>query len=151
MPEPLEYPRNLTNTNPYKLTDAAQRNIEIVAQETIQLLEEQLVVETSKHKVGEVIVRKVVETRMVKLPVKREKLIVEQVYPEYKQLAAIAIGEGEFPEIDLANTASANGKSVINGEFNSPTEAIKFLEAIALDSRCQKVKIEVTIDNVKHS
>jgi len=45
--------------------------------------------------VGEVIVRKVIETRMVEVqvPVRHEKLIVEQVSPERKQLA----------EIDLRN------------------------------------------------
>jgi len=63
---------------------------EILSEELIRLLGERVVVDRNKRKVGEVIVRKVIETRMVQVqvPVRHEKLIVE-VSPERKQLAEI--------------------------------------------------------------
>jgi len=71
---------------------------EILSEELIRLLGERVVVDRSKHKVGEVIVRKVIETRMVQVqvPVRHEKLIVEQVSPERKQLAEIDLGQEIF-------------------------------------------------------
>jgi hypothetical protein len=42
---------------------------EVLEEEIIRLLEERLVVDRSKHKVGEVIVRKEIETQMIQVPV----------------------------------------------------------------------------------
>ena len=67
--------------------------VEVDEETIIRLLEERLVVDSSKRKIGEVIVRKEIETRMVQVPVRREKLIVEQVSPEHKQLAEIDLGQ----------------------------------------------------------
>lgn len=80
---------------------------EILSEELIRLLGERVVVDRSKRKVGEVIVRKVIETRMVQVqvPVRHEKLIVEQVSPERKQLAEIDLGQEEFPGIELSENA----------------------------------------------
>jgi hypothetical protein len=62
---------------------------EVAQEEVIQLREERLVVDRAKQKVGEVIVRKEIETEYIQVPVQREKLIVEQVGAEPKQLAEI--------------------------------------------------------------
>jgi len=78
---------------------------EILSEELIRLLGERVVVDRSKHKVGEVIVRKVIETRMVQVPVRHEKLIVEQVSPERKQLAEIDLGQEEFSGVELSENA----------------------------------------------
>jgi stress response protein YsnF len=51
------------------------------------------VVDRQKRKAGEVVVRKVIETEVVEVLVRREKLIVEQVSPAYKELAVIDLGE----------------------------------------------------------
>lgn len=45
----------------------------------IKLLEERLVVNRKRSKVGEISVRKVVETEMVQVPVRREKLVIEKI------------------------------------------------------------------------
>ncbi len=63
----------------------------VVDAEIIQLLEERLVIDRQWRKMGEVIVRKVIETRIVEVPVQREKLIVEQISPEHRQLASIEL------------------------------------------------------------
>jgi Domain of unknown function (DUF2382)/PRC-barrel domain len=61
--------------------------------EIIRLLEERLVIDRHRRKVGEVVVRKEVETQVVEVPIHREKLVVEQLSPERKQLASINLGQ----------------------------------------------------------
>lgn len=119
---------------------------------TIRLLEEKLVIDTSKRKVGEVIVRKEIETRMVQVPVRREKLIVEQVSPEHKQLAEIDLEQGEISGIELTEVASSevtsfDGGLTVIGDFSSPKIASLLLNAIALerDRGCQQVRIAITV------
>ena len=86
----------------------ASETPEVFSEEIIRLLGERVVVERSKRKVGEVIVRKEIETRMVQveIPVRREKLIVEQVSPERKKLAEIDLGQEEITVSELVANAS---------------------------------------------
>jgi Domain of unknown function (DUF2382) len=65
----------------------------VSAEEVIPLLAERVVVDRHKRKVGEVVVRKVIETEIIEVVVRREKLIVEQVSPNYQKLAVIDLGE----------------------------------------------------------
>ena len=65
-----------------------------------------MVVDRNKHKVGEMIVRKEIETRIIQVPVRYEKLIVEQVSPERKQLVEINLGQAEVAGIELTETAN---------------------------------------------
>ncbi|WNZ21809.1 DUF2382 domain-containing protein [Leptolyngbya sp. NK1-12] len=90
----------------------------IAAEETVRLLEERLVVNRQKRKVGEVIVRKEIETRMVEVPVRRERLIIEQVNPERKQLASIDLHQdlvdldgdnATLSGVELRDPTSVNG------------------------------------------
>ncbi|MEH2386723.1 MAG: DUF2382 domain-containing protein [Nostoc sp.] len=126
-------------------------------QQIIRLLEERLVVESSKRKVGEVIVRKVIETRMVQVPVRREKLIVEQISPEHKQLAEIDLDEGEILGVDLTEverlevTRFDSGLTV-SGEFSSPKIASLLLNAIALEQNhgCKQVRVTIVIEDESH-
>lgn len=130
---------------------------EIVEQEVIRLLEERLVVEQNKRKIGDVIVRKEVETRMVQVPVRYEKLIVEQVSPERKQLAEIDLGGGEISGLELQepmiSEAESNGhsSSAVSGEFKSPKSASLFLNAIALQRHhgCAKVRVELVLEDTE--
>lgn len=68
-------------------------------EEVIPLLEERLIVDQKQRKVGEVVVRKEIETEIIEVPVQREKLIVEQVGPEPKQLAEIDLTEEQVPPV----------------------------------------------------
>lgn len=102
----------------------------LVVKETIQLLEERVVVERHKRKVAEVIVRKEIETRIVEVPIRREKLIVEQVSPESKQIVVVDLGptqETEFDAVEAAGTAFA---PTVEAKFTSANAAIQFLDAI---------------------
>ncbi|HEY9861854.1 MAG TPA: DUF2382 domain-containing protein, partial [Candidatus Obscuribacterales bacterium] len=125
---------------------------QVVEEEAIRLLEERLVVDRSKHKIGEVIVRKAVETQIVEVPVRREKLIVEQISPEHRQLAEIDLGQGDLTAVELANAMSADSQqSVVRGEFTSPGAASQFLDAIAKTHRhgCEKIQVEIVLSDPK--
>lgn len=135
-------------------------NSEVVTEEVIRLLEERLVIGTTKRKVGEVIVRKEIETRMVQVPVRYEKLIVEQVSPEYKHLSEIELGHGEVSGLDVTEVvreesqpiASRDNRLTVSGEFPSPKAASHLLDAIAMQRRhgCKKVRIEIVLENDEH-
>lgn len=122
---------------------------EDAAEMEILLLEERLVVERSKQKVGEVIVRKEIETRIVEIPVRREKLIIEQISPQHKQLAEIDLGEGEVTGMQPGEIASL--APTVTGEFDSPESASRFLEAIAENRPhgCAKVRVELVLANAE--
>jgi Domain of unknown function (DUF2382) len=132
--------------NPCQLAPASD-----VSQEIIPLLEERLVADLTQRKVSEVVVRKVVETKVIniKIPVRSEKLIVEQISPSYKQLAIIEsedqdpLGEEEFnrkyaSRLNLTNISkddpiendSSLFETVIKGEVNSIEDAHEFLNLI---------------------
>jgi hypothetical protein len=124
-------------------------NVEVVEEELIRLLEERLIVNTNKQKVGEVIVRKTIETQMVEVPVRREKLIVEQVSPDHKQLAEIDLSQGSISGLELLKlTSSANTLPTVQGEFGSLQAVRSLLDAIAKNPGhgCAKIKVEMVLE-----
>jgi stress response protein YsnF/sporulation protein YlmC with PRC-barrel domain len=135
------------------------QDTEIVEEEVIRLLEERLIVDRNKRKVGEVIVRKEIETRMVQVPVRYEKLIVEQISPERKQLAEIELEGEEISGLELIQsgmsadnqTQNTTGKTTVSGEFKSPKSASLFLNAIALQRHhgCAKVRVELVLEDAE--
>jgi len=127
-----------------KITDTSE-------EEMIRLLEERLVVNRSKRKVGEVVVRKEIETKMIEVPVRREKLIVEQIGSEAKQLAEIDLGEGEVTGVEYHKVPSVDSRPTVTGEFISPKAASEILQAIALQKPhgCAKVRLEIVLENQK--
>lgn len=116
---------------------------------SISLLEERLVIDHRKRKVGEVIIRKEIETRIVEVPIRREKLIVEQVSPEYKQLAVVDLGQqdAEFNAVEASHTVSSR---VVNGNFATADAAIQFLMAISAQSNSslKGVQVNLILDDV---
>ncbi|MEG4801961.1 DUF2382 domain-containing protein [Microcoleus sp. ARI1-B5] len=143
---------NLTDadrTNENLDTDEHEENLDIVDREVIRLLEERLVINRSKRKVGEVIVRKEIETRMVQVPIQWEKLIVEQVGDDPKVLAEIDLGEGNITGIDLTEIKSDRQEPTVKAEFTSVQKASKILNAIASQPRhgCVKVRLEIVLED----
>ncbi|WP_334793586.1 YsnF/AvaK domain-containing protein [Nostoc sp.] len=141
---------NQITNSPVEATNSEEASEEQI----IRLLEERLVVESSKRKVGEVIVRKVIETRMVQVPVRREKLIVEQISPEHKQLAEIDLGQEEIDGIDLTQVERLevthfDGALTVSGEFTSPKTASLLLNAIALERNhgCKVVRVTIAVED----
>ena len=109
----------------------------------LQLLEERLVVNLHQRKVGEVIVRKEIETRIIEVPIRREKLIVEQVSPEFKQLAVIDLGQAE----ELQSATETGFLPTMEAKFTSATAAMQFLQEIAdqTSSGLQQVQMNVVL------
>ena len=130
-------------------TDEDEEKFDIVDQEVIRLLEERLVINRSKRKVGEVIVRKEIETRMVQVPIQWEKLIVEQVGDDPKVLAEIDLGEGSITGIDLTEIKSDRQEPTVKAEFTSVQKASKILNSIASQPRhgCVKVRLALVLEN----
>lgn len=121
----------------------------------VNLLEEKLIVDRDKRMTSEVVVRKEVTTRWleVQVPLRREKLIVEQVAPTYKILAEIDVGEDETIDTVIDSVADNNqAQSLVKGEFTSPKTASDLLTAIALDPAhgCQRIRVEILLDDAQH-
>ena len=126
-------------------------------EEVLQLLEERVVVERSKRKIGDVIVRKEVETYMVQVPVRRERLIVEQVSPERRELASIDLGQGEITGLELSNGELVNGAasstatqsaspSTVTVSFSSIEAAHQALADLAAQtSQDQPTRIDISM------
>lgn len=117
--------------------------------DTIRLLEERLVVDRSKRKIGEVIVRKEIETRMVQVPVRREKLIIEQVGLESRRLAEVDLGDIENTGVQLSEMSESQTLPVVTAECNSVQRASQLLKAIAGQSYhgCVKVRLELVLED----
>ncbi len=113
----------------------------------IPLLEERLVVDRRKRKVGEVVVRKEIEIYIVEVPVRREKLIVEQVSPEYKQLAVVDLGQVQAEDVDVSTLDIPNNhlSPAISAKFTSASAAIEFLEAIAAHSNSDSTAVQINL------
>lgn len=128
---------------------------EVSEEEIVRILEERLVVDRSKRKVGEVIVRKEIETRMVQVPVRCEKLIFEQVSPEGKQLADIELEQEAARGIELNETAMSattlDSKLTVRGEFNSPKVSSLLLNALSRERRhgCKNVRVEIVVEDAE--
>ena len=125
---------------------------DVLEEEVIRLLEERLVVDVTKQKVGEVIVRKEIVTEIIEVPVRREKLIVEQVSPERRQLAEIDLGHADTSDVNLLDVTSRKSRSTVSGTFASPKTASLVLDAIAKqrNHNCKQVRVEMVVDDAEH-
>lgn len=120
-----------------------QSELQVQEETAIPLLEERLVVNSTKRKIGEVVIRKQIATRIVEVPVRYETLLIEQISPEQKQLAEVKLPQST---IDLATPV---GKPVVQGSFTSPRLASQVLNTIAktLHHRCRSIRIELELED----
>lgn len=151
----------------------------ILTQASFSLLEERLRIELTQRKIGELAIRKEIVTELVtvQIPVRREKLIVEQVSPAYKLLAEIDVGQpiNSSGAIDPISgnvmSASSNAASsavgfdprsenldrrmtspIVYGATDSLKAASELLQALASlpTDDCGAVRIEIALKNSKH-
>jgi hypothetical protein len=151
-------PNNSPEHEKLNYSDIVKEDAEENKEKIVRLLEEKLVVNHNIQKVGEVIVRKEIETRMVQVPVRSEKLIVEQVSPSHKQLAEINLSSEELSnivlkEVDGAKVSSFAGDLTVTGDFDSPKIASLLLNAIALENNhgCQRVRVSIVCKDDSHT
>jgi hypothetical protein len=111
---------------------------------TIQLLAERLVATQRKQKVGEVVIRKEVSTHIIEVPVRQEKLVIEQISPQYKKIADITPEQGE---INTVSTRAAEDLSIgtFQGRFLSAKTASEFLSTIAEITQDDHAAVEISI------
>jgi hypothetical protein len=129
--------------------DSSDRQKEIREFQQIPLWSEKLTVNRRQRKVGEVIVRKQVETRMIQVPIKEEKLIIERIGENPEQIAEVVIntsqvngfGSNQFPREDTLHLTKSHYLSV--------EMAQNFLKAIALLPSAAKttIRLEITSDS----
>ena len=141
----------------------------ILTETVISLLEERLVVDLTRRKVGDIVVRKEIETQhlQIQVPIRREKLIVEQVSPEYKLIAQIDLGAEQVDtaaitqsiEREFGSTATDNqpivvklvdrDRQTLQGRNYSPKAASELLAELASlpDRDCENIQIEIVLKN----
>jgi Domain of unknown function (DUF2382) len=108
----------------YRESVAAPTNI--LNETVISLLEERLVVDLTRRKVGDIVVRKEIETQFVRVqvPIRREKLIVEQVSPEYKLIAQIDLGTEHVDTAAITHSLDREFGSTANGDRSIGVELV---------------------------
>ncbi|NJR51042.1 MAG: DUF2382 domain-containing protein [Leptolyngbyaceae cyanobacterium CSU_1_3] len=130
----------------------------VVQEQSIQLLEERLNVDFIKRKIGEVVIRKQIETRIIEVPVRREKLIVEQINPEHKKILEIDLAsetdlelKDYIPEGYQVSPDRAASEAV--GEFDSPKTVAWLMDTIAHQSPhgCKRIRVAIELDDSTHS
>jgi Domain of unknown function (DUF2382) len=148
----------------------------ILTQESFSLLEERLRVELTQRKIGEIVIRKEIETQFVQVqvPIRREKLIIEQVSPAYKLLAEIDLEQSTNSIDATSNLISDNlvfehndsiecdyvpenldrrmTPPTVYGSTDSLKAASELLNAIASLPKhdCGTVRIEIDLKDSKH-
>ena len=113
--------------------------------ETINLLEERLQVNRSKRKIGEVVIRKQTETRMIQIPIKREKLIVERIGDHPEKLAEVVIQEEKINDFSYQDLENNNSLHITKSHYLNLETAQELLDAIANISDTSKTKIRLEI------
>ncbi|MEA5596176.1 DUF2382 domain-containing protein [Rivularia sp. UHCC 0363] len=152
--QPIDYKEHSATIENPEADRLTQSQFVEAEEDIIRLLGERLVVERSKRKIGEVIIRKEIETRMIQIPVRREKLIIEEPGIEPKRLAEIDLGEEEISHDELtpgANLIGSNfeGGLTVTAEFDSPKVASLILNAIQLEKNhgCKKVRVSILVED----
>lgn len=122
-------------------------SVNTIDTEKIRLLEEKLVVNRRRQKVGEVIVRKTIETEMIQVPVRRERLIVEQVSPMRKELASIDLSGGDLSAVELADSLNAR-EQLQRQEAILPVQAAnQLLSEIANRPQYQQARVRLEFED----
>lgn len=118
------------------------------ADQKIQLFGERLVVNRKRVKVGEVSIRRVVETEMVEVPIRREKLVVEKTGAQASSVE-IQLGETQLQGDEIAARSTRNRPQDItaSGSFKTIEDAIAFLNAADQrpDHPCEKVRVVILL------
>jgi hypothetical protein len=131
--------------NDMTLNSDQQAEINSTESYQISLLEEKLQIARRKQKIGEVVIRKQVETRMVNIPLRREKLIVERVGNNPEQLTEVIVAEETVNGFRYNELSDSNGFSFNKTHFLSISTAQELLTAISHLSSATNSRIRLEI------
>lgn len=129
--------------------DRVEADLDVSSLQQISLLEEKLQVARRREKVGEVVIRKQVETRMVHLPIRREKLIVERIGNDTEKLAEVIISEETVNGIKYDDLSQDNNLDQSQSKFVSLSvakELLSKLEELPSSNRA-KIRLEIVTNN----
>ena len=110
----------------------------------IKLLEEKLIVKRLKQKVGEVVIRKQIETRTIHLPIRREKLIIEKIGATTEHLAEVDLKEGQINGVKFSELTDTDDLYLTQSNFVSIETAQRLLAEIQNRGH-ENVKIRLDI------
>jgi Domain of unknown function (DUF2382) len=127
-------PENLTNG----------KVVEIREQASISLLAERLAISHQPRKVGEIVVRKRIETRVIEVPVRHETLVIEQVGSNPRQLAVIDLKPDNIPSTSNSKKSGFH-PSNLKGRFASAAAASQFLQTIAQQDSTGDIQVQVEL------
>lgn len=111
----------------------------------IPLIEEQLKVNRHKRKLGEVVFRKKIETRMIQVPVRREKLIVERIGENPEKIAEVLIGETKLNGFEPVELTKDDTLHITKSHFLTIETAQQLLQALAGLSSANNARIRLEI------
>jgi Domain of unknown function (DUF2382) len=131
--------------NDMTLSNDQQAEINSTEAYQISLLEEKLQIARRKKKIGEVVIRKHIETRMVNIPLRREKLIVERVGKNPEQLTEVIVAEETVNGFKYDELNDHNDFSVNQTHFLSLSTAQELLSAISHLSSATNSKVRLEI------
>lgn len=119
---------------------------------TIQLLQEKLKIDRTRRKIGEVVIRKVIETNTIEIPIRQEKLIVEQIGDATVRLAEVNLSREIVTGIDSIETTQTNGRACVEGTFSSLEQAVEILAMIARQTPhgCTDVQVKLFLENSQY-
>jgi hypothetical protein len=136
--------------------DSNYQQKEIRESQQIPLWAEKLTVNRRQRKVGEVVVRKQVETRMIQVPIKEEKLIIERIGENPEQLAEVVIGTSQINGVPLDKFSQTDTLHITKSHYLSIEMAQNFLKALALlpSAANSTIRLEIISDSseeqIKH-
>lgn len=110
----------------------------------ISLLEEKLKINRHKRKVGEVIVRKQIETYTIQVPMRREKLIVERVGQNPEQIAEVVVGESKVNGFEPVLIEDDN-QHITRSQYLNIKTARQLVQALSGLSSAKNAKIRLEI------
>ena len=118
----------------------------------IQLLEERLQVDRRKKKIGEVVVRKEVETQIIELPIRREKLVIERIGENTEKLTEVILSEEKINNFGYEELQNTNSLHITKSAYIDIKTAQNLLESLARLSTAKdaKIRIEITSNNSKN-
>lgn len=127
--------------------DRDQREFAPNAGQGIQLVEERVVVNRKRVKVGEVSVRRVVETEMVEIPVRREKLVIENIGSSTPPIE-VSLGETQIQGHEIAVKPADSRDLTASGVFETIQDAMTFLNTAEQQQelRCEKIRVAILLD-----
>jgi|GEM_PF-6539560 len=120
---------------------------------TIPLVQEKLIVNRQRRKLGEVVVRKVTETEWVQIPIYKEKLLVHKE-GEAQPIAEVSLGESQLPPgVAIAqpqsqaslgsNNRHSSSEPFVVGQWQSIDTALEVLDHLATGNGTANVPVNV--------